>query len=170
MGNRGNDRLIGGSGNDRLFGKSGADFLDGGAGADLLIGGNGGDVLRGRRGEDNLNGGVGNDWLFSGAGKDRLTGGEGHDRFVFVSAIAAGLGESRDVITDFIAGTDIINLKRITPDQIFVADAALSSSAGEVRYDTSSGVLEGDLDGDGVADYQLQLLDVVALSASDLVL
>lgn len=169
-GGDGRDVLRAGNGDDRLFGNAGSDFLGGGAGADLLSGGRGDDILRGRKGDDILSGGIGNDRLIGGTGLDRLTGGAGRDSFIFATIDATGLGADSDVIMDFAPGVDKIRLKDLAPGQVFVADAVFSMAAGEVRYDAPSGILEGDIDGDGFADYQLVLTAGTLLTAGDLVL
>ncbi|MGD1901793.1 MAG: calcium-binding protein [Geitlerinemataceae cyanobacterium] len=103
-GQDGNDYLNGGGGNDYLNGNVGDDLLDGGDGFDILYGSNGNDVLNGDGGGDLLFGGDGEDELFGGGGDDTLTGGANADVFV--------LGRDRgvDILTDFKAGLDRINL------------------------------------------------------------
>lgn len=170
FGGSGADVLSGGYGDDLLFGNRGDDILKGGAGRDLLAGGRGDDVLRGRKGDDFLKGGAGDDTLFGGQGQDRMTGGGGRDTFVFTTIDQIGRGPDSDVITDFTSGVDSIDLQRIAPDQRYVADAAFSMTSGELRYDAAVGRLEGDIDGDGIADFQLVLSTGVALTADDLLL
>jgi serralysin len=58
-------------------------------------------------GDDRLDGGAGRDLLGGGSGHDRLTGGDGADRFVF----QAGFG--KDVILDFQAGVDVLDLSAV---------------------------------------------------------
>ena len=91
-----NNVISGGNGNDLIFGNNGNDTLNGGAGNDLLVGG---------AGNDTLNGGDGDDVLIGGIGDDLMSGGAGSDTFVWL----AGDG-GNDVITDFVAGTDSLNL------------------------------------------------------------
>ncbi|MCP5073071.1 MAG: calcium-binding protein [Rhodobacteraceae bacterium] len=112
-GKAGDDTLYGDSGGDDLRGGKDEDVLDGGAGTDNLYGGSGDDILFGGNSNDNLNGGKGDDELFGGnsddtldggKGDDTLTGDDGTDTFVF------GLKSDNDVITDFIDGSDQIDL------------------------------------------------------------
>jgi Ca2+-binding RTX toxin-like protein len=122
LGGTGTDQLVGGLGNDSLYGGTEGDFLVGNDGNDLLYGGTGNDVLDGGNGNDsfygedgddvlfdlggnnNLSGGNGNDTLNGGAGNDTLSGGAGSDRFGFNFTLG------RDIITDFVVGTDKIAL------------------------------------------------------------
>lgn len=110
----GDDILRGGSGNDTLFGSAGADFLSGGSGNDLLNGDNGA-VHMSQHGRDTLDGGSGDDILRGSAYGDQLTGGLGADVFVYDSVLDSLVGEA-DTITDFLRGTDRIDLSAIDAD------------------------------------------------------
>jgi Ca2+-binding RTX toxin-like protein len=111
-GGDGNDTIHGGGGADSIIGGNGDDTLHGGLGDDTLLGGVGNDTLRGAAGndslvggdgDDRLLGGQGNDTLLGGLGNDTLRGGEGADLFI--------LGQGgRDVVTDFVHGTDQIQV------------------------------------------------------------
>lgn len=91
------------TGETSLF--DGDDYFDGRTGVQgAVFGGEGADVLLGGAAVDRLDGGGGNDLLHGGGGQDRMTGGSGADVFGF------GVGDGRDVITDFAAGTDLIHL------------------------------------------------------------
>jgi hypothetical protein len=95
-----------------------------------------------------------------------MTGGEGADVFVFLTAAEAGNGPStRNTIADFEAGVDKLDLSAIAPGQVFVA--AFTNVAGQVTYNAGTGLLRGDLDGDGAADYAIQLAGKPALTAGD---
>jgi len=82
-----NNVITGGNGNDILSGMAGDDTLSGGLGNDKLLGGDG------------------NDSLIGGAGSDTLTGGSGADTFVLDSTTGI------DTITDFLSGTDKIQIR-----------------------------------------------------------
>ena len=71
---------------------------------DILTGTTGDDVISGLGGIDLIDAGAGNDTLIGGAENDVLTGGDGADSFVF------GAEDGADIITDFISGTDRIQL------------------------------------------------------------
>ena len=162
LGGEGNDRLIGaserdvmegGAGNDTLIGKDGGDRLFGGAGDDLLFGGDGifSDVIEGGAGNDRLIGGTGNDRLTGGEGADFLRGDAGNDRFIFET-----LGEM-DVIADFQSGRDLIDLS--ATGLVSFDGRSFSGQAGSVRRD--AGILEADVDGDGLADFQIARVTAV---------
>ncbi len=83
-----------------------------------MSGGDGADTLFGGVGDDTLTGGFGNDVLEGGAGIDILTGNDGGDFFFFgapsdgvaVSSNIAFQFGGQDVITDFVSGTDKIEI------------------------------------------------------------
>jgi Ca2+-binding RTX toxin-like protein len=163
----------------RLVGTGLADQWVGTQWADTLLGGAGNDHIRGGAGNDLLSGGLGADTLQGGDGKDRLTGGGGADQFVFATAAEAGLGAARDVVADFVAGVDRIDLSAIDAntglesDQAFsfLGAGAFTGVAGQLRYVAGAqGLLAGDTNGDGVADFHITLLGNPVLSASDLLL
>lgn len=190
-GGGGNDRLLGGGGNDNLIGGIGRDQLTGGRGQDRLVGGNGDDslggdggnnMLFGGNGKDILIGGAGNDHLVGGAGKDRLAGGGGADHFIFNTMAESKVpGTSRDVITDFrqLQG-DIIDLSSIDANMQMTADQAFrflgtgqfNNKAGELRYQfqKENTLIFGDVDGDGRADFSIELLGTVNLAEQDFIL
>ena len=137
LGGGGDDALAGGAGDDALIGGTGADTLDGGTGydsavyirasegvlLDLTTGARGGeaigdvligiervrgslhdDTLIGGTGDDRLLADAGDDVLSGGAGRDALSGGAGADIFAFRP------GDARDVVLDFEAGVDRVDL------------------------------------------------------------
>ena len=122
--------------------------------------GAGNDVLLGNDVDNKLDAGAGNDTLNGGLGNDTLTGGSGVDTFII--ADKGGL----DKITDFVVGTDKLDLQSFDPsdapgDQkmIFIGDTSFHNVAGEVRTYVQNGVnyLSGDVDGDGKADFVVDL-------------
>ncbi len=173
----GRDRLKGGGGRDALSGGKGNDRLDGGKGSDSLKGGNGKDFLDGGIGKDKLFGGKGNDTLDGGASKDLLVGGRGADTFLFATASEA----HRDRIKGFSSDEgDMINLSGIDAnttsagDQAFtfVGEDGFSGAAGELHLRSAgkSTLIEGDTDGDGVADFAIRLLGDFTLDQDDFIL
>ncbi len=186
-GKGGADLFGGGAGDDTLSGGAGNDQLLGGAGLDKLFGGDGADTLDGGLGSDRLSGDAGNDILIGGAGRDILIGGPGNDRFVFKPGDFGGAkAASADVISGWNTG-DRIDLARIDADTrnvaaaagdqtfVFIGSAAFNtadSHIGELRFEVSAAgiTVYGDQNGDGVADFALQVNGVSSLAASDFVL
>lgn len=174
-GNGGANVINGGDGNDTVAGSNGDDTLYGEGGNDLLRGGNGNDVLMGGEGNDTLQGDGNNDILDGGAGADILTGGNSADTFVFTV-----LDGAKDRITDFRTGVDKIDLSDL--DAIvgnandndhftWLGSGAFSNTAGELRTFLDGGVfsLGGDTDGDGVADFIVNLTGVAAIAQTDII-
>jgi Ca2+-binding RTX toxin-like protein len=168
IGNDGNDTFKAGHGRDTLHGNNGADHLDGNIGNDRVIGGDG---------NDTLNGGRGNDVVIGGLGTDSLSGGKNTDKFEFNDITESVAGANRDVIINFHhSQRDRIDLSGIDADTLtdgnqqfsYVHGADFSNVAGELRF--ADGILQGDVDGDGAADFEVQLLNVNALGNVDLIL
>ena len=158
--------------------------ISGTSAADRLNGYSGNNFLDGKAGNDTLNGGAGNDTLYGGAGRDTMTGGAGNDVFLFKAVSEMGTGPStRDVITDFVSGQDKIDLSAIdansklsgSQDFTFLAGdgASFTKTAGELAWHTDAAnnrtVVQGDIDGDGVHDFEIELKGQVSLKASDFV-
>jgi Ca2+-binding RTX toxin-like protein len=200
-GRGGNDSLLGGAGNDRLYSGSGNDLLDGGAGFDTasyatagsrvlvdlsvstgqytagagtdtlvsiegLIGSPFDDSLIGNAGNNRISGGAGNDYLTGGGGADRLTGGSGGDYFYYDAF------DNGDVLTDFVSGTDHIDLHLMWGSQFtFIGNAEFSGTPGEGRFE--NGLFQLDYNGDGQVDLsftvpdQLVAADIIASSPWD---
>jgi Ca2+-binding RTX toxin-like protein len=129
------------------------------------IGGNAAaNTLLGVGGNDTLTGAAGNDTLSGGPGSDSLSGGADADSFRFDSALGAS---NIDKVGDFTAGTDRIELD----NDVFTAFAAGAPiAAGQFRsgagvtsaqdgddrlmYDTTTGILYYDPDGEGGSNVQ----------------
>ena len=138
-------------------------------------------VMIGGSGNNTLTGAAGNDTLIGGAGNDTLIGGAGNDTFVLSAATDSGVGAgNRDIITDFLSGTDRIDLSGmdanagLAGNQAFtmINTLAFSGVAGQLRYSAvgTDTVMEGDVDGNGVADFQIQLTGFQTFVPADLVL
>jgi serralysin len=146
----------------------------------------GGNALYGHEGDDQLFGRAGDDILNGGIGQDFLDGGTGSDRFDFVSIADSVAGAQRDVIAGFELGQDTLHLGKIDADAThsgnqafaFIGDTAFSGAAGELRYELGTAldgvsaitVVSGDVDGDGLADFEVQIMGHVALAAGDFIL
>jgi Ca2+-binding RTX toxin-like protein len=154
-----------------------------------VITGNGGNnILNGGAGADRLIGGLGNDMLRGDAGTDSLTGGSGRDSFIFRSVSESTTSATTaDVITDFVRGTDKINLSAIDAfagtlaNDTFIWKGAAgfnSTTKGEVRYEkfNNSGTANDytmvliDNDRDSGVEMAFRLTGLHNLSQSDFVL
>ncbi|UPY35439.1 Calx-beta domain-containing protein [Sediminicoccus sp. KRV36] len=153
-----------------IVGSNAANTLTGTAFGEAIFGQGGNDLLDGAGGDDVLDGGNGNDTLIGGAGKDRLTGGANADTFRFDDVFDA----DGDVITDFtVAQGDKVDLQLMDADSntlgdeafAFIGAGALTGLAGELRFD--AGILEGDVDGNGIADFQVQITGVASLASTN---
>ena len=172
----GNDRLVGSAQTDRLQGLGGGDAISGNGGNDWLEGGSGDDWLRGDAGNDRLDGGSGNDRLIGGAGKDHMFGRSGTDDFVFLTQFAAGKWAGRDVIRDFQRGADDIDLASIDASAAhagnqafkFIGAKAFSGAAGELRF--KNDLVEGDVNADKLADFQIEVTGHTVLGWDDFLL
>ncbi len=174
------ENVIGAGGNDKLTGNALTNVLDGGAGNDVISGQAGADTLKGGLGNDSLFGGDGDDFLIGGEGTDTMQGNLGADSFVLTSLADSMVGAGRDLISDFEQGSDLIDLRLI--DAItggsdnafaFVGTAAFSNVAGELRFfaqNATTMVVEGDVNGDGVADFQISVRTSATLQSSDFLL
>ncbi len=196
-GGAGADRLDGGAGIDTasyftsstgiavslLTGKGSGGEAQGDtlAGIETLSGSQGNDGLEGDAGANTLQGWGGNDALVGGAGKDILTGGAGADRFYYTSVSDSVVGADADRITDFShAQADRIDLHLIDADTgtagdqafSFIGTALYTGVAGELRYAVVNGVstIAGDVNGDKVSDFHIQLASAITLVAVDFVL
>ncbi|MBR0756673.1 M10 family metallopeptidase C-terminal domain-containing protein [Bradyrhizobium jicamae] len=153
----------------------------GGSGNDTLIANDSGCTLSGGAGNDTLTGGAGADRLIGGTGVDTMTGGGGADTFVFATGNSSAVSGQHDKITDFTSGVDKIDLSAF--DAIsstaaidsfkFIGAAGFDGTAGELDYgyNSSTGItmLQGDVNGDKVADFIIDLTGNIVVSASDLV-
>jgi Ca2+-binding RTX toxin-like protein len=157
---------MGGDGHDRLYGGYDDDILQGEAGIDLL---------EGESGNDQLFGGAEGDRLSGGRGSDTMTGGSGADSFVF-DAFSVKDGSNRDLITDFVKGTDKIDLAQIdawfglTGNQAF--SFRVGDGVGTVNSFFSNGqtIVEAHVDFDRVADVTFALSGQMILTAADFIL
>jgi Ca2+-binding RTX toxin-like protein len=166
--------VTGTGGDDVRGGTSRADSMSGLGGNDVINAAGGADTILGGGGNDSISGGGGNDAIRGGAGVDTLTGGTGLDRFVYAEA------PSRDVIRDFVGGTDRLQLDNavytVFESTGLVAagniqsglQSAISASSGDaddyIKFATNTGRLYYDADGSGSG--ALQLIAIVNPSAT----
>jgi hypothetical protein len=129
----------------------------------IIVAGAGDDIIDARGDNDRITGGGGN---------DRMTGGLGADVFILLDSdmINSTVGGTRqaDVILDLNFGQgDRVDLSAIDADiitggdQAFTFVTSFSGVAGEARLvyiaSSNSSALQLDVDGDGAADYQLNI-------------
>ena len=169
------------AGLENITGGAFADNLRGDGGANHLQGGGVSDRLYGRGGDDILEGGLGADALYGNLGADTMTGGTQagrRDRFIYFDIAESGVGAgNRDVITDFVPGEDRIEISRFDADITiggkqgfsFIGDAGFSGTAGELGYVQVGGmtIVQADVDGDGLADFEIELTGLLTLTAAD---
>ena len=134
-------------------------------------------AITGNKATNSLNGAAGNDTLAGGGGADRLTGGAGRD--VMSGGLANdifdfnALGEmgktalTRDRIADFAHLADRIDLSTI--DAVmgpgnqtfsFIGAGAFAGVKGQLHYrfeGPAKTIVEGDVDGNKLADFQIEL-------------
>jgi serralysin len=178
FGGGGGDSLQGGNLSDLLDGGVDNDFLNGSGGDDLLSGGDGGDTLRGGAGNDMLSGGAGVDGITGGSGRDVLTGGGGTDYFIFKSVLDSPFGAGRDRITDFTTGQDHIDLDDIDANNLisgnqafmFIGSNDFTGIAGQLRVVATTALnatfVSGDINGDRIVDFQIELTGIYNLNSS----
>jgi Ca2+-binding RTX toxin-like protein len=153
--------------------------LEGSAFNDKLDGNGAANILKGLAGADVLKGGGGGDTLIGGRGRDTLTGGSDRDIFVFASAAESKAGSTRDVITDFKAGTARTTVDKIDLSAVdaktgvagnqafkFIGSNAFSHVKGQLRLKKSgsSVIVQGDTDGNAKADLEIMLQGFKAVS------
>jgi hypothetical protein len=147
-------------------------------GFEIVQGTAGNDVIVGGAAAETLYGNAGNDTIAGGGGADKLWGGDGNDTFVLLSAKDSGMTRAgSDTIMDFTQGSDLLDLSRIAAVAGFqefhdlIANDVFSGSAGELRYVWQGGqtIVQGDINGDKKADFQVALQGTITLQNSDIV-
>jgi Ca2+-binding RTX toxin-like protein len=193
----GNDNMVGGKGNDTYYVDATGDAVTeaANAGTDTIITslstysisaltnlenlsyyGSSNAILTGNALINTLTGGTGNDTLAGGLGNDILTGGAGNDTFVFNTV--ANASKNKDIITDFVSGTDVIQFSKaiftglgtsagsLTSDQFWSGAGVTKAHDADDRiiYNTTSGALYYDADGSGKAAAAVQVALIGASS------
>jgi Ca2+-binding RTX toxin-like protein len=143
-------------------------------------------VITGNSGSNTLNGGTGADTLIGGTGSDLLYGGADsvRDVFVFNRFAESKTGSTRDKVYDFRTKVDDLDLRGIdantnlTGDQKFGFSTTIAK-ANSVWYKTANLdgnattkeiIVYGDVNGDAKADFEIGLMGVTSVSASDFLL
>ncbi|WP_150049244.1 calcium-binding protein [Methylomonas rhizoryzae] len=173
------EHVLGTSASESISGLAGDDFVSGMDGNDLIDGGLGNDQLMGGSGNDRIFGGLGDDTISGELGNDRLFGGGGSDIFQFSSFGSI----NADIIADFLPSNDIIELDHtllsqlsttgVLSDELFIkGDGVTASDENDfVLYDTATGTLYYDADGNGAEEAQeiVTLVGAPSITAADIV-
>jgi Ca2+-binding RTX toxin-like protein len=156
----------------------------GNADANIIVGNNAANLLTGLAGADTLRGNGGADSFLGGTGVDLYEGGSGNDRFYFTSDLDVGGGDTglaADRVQDFVRG-DLFDFSLLDARTnlsgnnafTFIGANEFSGVSGQLHYQTNTTndqtYVEGDTNGDRIADFQLQLSGRFALAGSDFVL
>lgn len=152
----------------------------GNAGANSLVGNDANNTLYGKDGADWLTGKGGNDTLIGGLGADALAGGAGADQFRFERTVDSTVSSGgRDTITDFShSEKDLIDLSRIDANGSDAGEGAFklvtsfdgTHGALRVAAEGSQWLVQGDINGDKVADFAILVTSATQLVAADFVL
>lgn len=148
-------------------GTEGAETQIGGAEAEVYDALGGDDVVLAYEGNDVVLGGAGNDLLDGGGGADLMQGGAGADTFIY-EKVSDSAPTAMDTIFDFssIEG-DKINLSAIdantatAEDDTFFLIDMFSGQAGELMVSTQGAggwLVQGDVDGDSIADLAISII------------
>jgi Ca2+-binding RTX toxin-like protein len=145
-----------------------------------VYGNDAGNKLLGLGGNDFLSGGAGGDTLVGGLGADNLKGGAGADTFVFESVADSTRDPAgRDSIADFArAEGDRIDLSKIDANGTDAGEGAFklvsafdgSHGALAIIAQTNTWLIQGDTNGDKVADFAILVTSASALVAADFVM
>lgn len=166
--------LNGTSSANYISGLAGNDDIYGHGGNDELYGDGGNDTIRGGSGDDRIAGGSGHDTLIGGSGRDTFWGSSGADVFLY-QAVSDSPVAARDAIKDF-DFYDTIDLSALGAfSGGFVGTGGFTGGGqGSVRFvytGFSSGRVEADVNGDGVADLAIDVTGVaLPVTAADYVL
>jgi Ca2+-binding RTX toxin-like protein len=117
-------------------------------------------------------------YFFGRTGQDTQTGGGGRDLFDYNNVNNSRPGSTlRDVITDFVPGTDDLDLIGVDADVTrpgdqafrFVGTGSLGTTPGALGYFTSGGntIVRGSVDADTTAEFEIQLTGLKTLSEAD---
>jgi len=150
-----------------------------------VTGGNGNDTITGGGFTDTLVGGIGVDVIAGGLSADNLTGGTLADTFLF-SAVADSNSANTDTITDFVSGTDKLQVTLDYTGQtaaldinavrtsagvagVTAAQDTLSAQRGQYVYDTTNSALFVNVNNDNLLttlDYKININAASTASAT----
>lgn len=131
-------------------------------------------------GDDALVGTDGADLVYGNLGKDTMQGGLGADTFQYRAAAESAVGDRRDVILDW-ESIDKIDLALLDADAVTAGNQDFSFiGLGPVGRDVGLGQVKfyhfggntyvvGNADGDGQADFQIELVGIHTLTADNFI-
>jgi Ca2+-binding RTX toxin-like protein len=184
----GNLTLNGDAGDDSLFAQESVNItLNGGDGNDRLEANDEhGSTLNGENGNDvlvMLSAGSTGSTLNGGAGADTLSLYFGSFTCDYNAVSDSPAGAGRDTIDEFAGQGDdvefasIIDLTTIDANVLLSGNQAFTwiggaafTAAGQLRYNTTTGILQGSTDGDTATEFEIQLVGAPAISVSDILL
>jgi hypothetical protein len=151
---------------------------------EVVVAGGGADVIVGAAVAEQFNGNGGDDTFVGGGGGDTLSGGTGLDTFVYLKVSDSGNTKAtRDTIQDFdnpgatagdkidLSAIDAIAASKATNDAFLLIadDTPFTKAAGELRilHEIDTTLVQGDVNGDGKADFTIALVGVLGLTADD---
>lgn len=153
-------------------------IMRGASSEDVLVGYAGNDQLWGNGGPDILVGDDGDDLLVGGPGADSFDGGPGNDTYN-VGNWESGVGVDADNISNFEVDADILDLSGWDADTTafgnqaftYIASNPFTGVRGQLRSQTdgSQTWVEGDVNGDAVADFQVIMFGNIPLTSSDFI-
>jgi ELWxxDGT repeat protein len=165
------------------------EIIIGTAAGETLTGGADADWIFGLAGTDTIGGLGGNDIETGGLGRDKMTGGTGADVFDFNNKLETGkTAATRDVITDFTHKVDHIDVSTIDANGSLPKNGvfkflqgngtAFTGVNGELHWFqlnpkgtvNDKTIVEGDVNGDKVADFQIELTGLKTLTKGDFIL
>jgi Ca2+-binding RTX toxin-like protein len=169
----------GGAGTDRIYEISGIENLTGTSFPDNLTGSAISNVIRGSDGNDLIYGLAGLDVLFGDAGMDSIDCGADTDmdRVAYIQPSDSPVGANRDQVTNFSAENDLIELSLMDAnvnawgDQPF-AFSSTTPQANSVWYLVSGEdvIVQGDVNGDAVADFDVLVKSVASVAENNFAL
>lgn len=144
-------------------------------------------IIVGAKGDDRLIGSPEVQTIIGGRGADVLSCGNPGTVFVFNSILDSGIGAERDLIRNFnsVFGTmDLHNIDaksgtpQINNDFHFIGEEHFHNKAGELRFAIRDfagtahdrTIVAGDVNGDGKADFQIELKGLLILSDDNFLL
>lgn len=146
------------------------------------------DTFVGSNGSNRIDGGDGNDSITGGGGADELLGGLGSDSFLFRSTADFGSLAGWDRVLDFDAGgngtggVDLFDFSAIDANTRsagrndafnFIGTGGFTGRAGELRVvytSATEAIIMGDVNGDGVADFNLNVTYTGTIDTTDFIL